>query len=199
MAKSRRLRQLIARINFLDKNILPPQKIDGNYTHKENDLIRSYLLLVHAEIEAYFEDMVKAKAQKALDEWNRNRKSSRCLLGILAFSGNELNYDNLSKYESNKIDTRINRAVKHFQDSIEKNNVIKKNNIIKMIVPTGIEIDALDDTWLLVMDGFGSTRGVIAHNSLKVQSQLDRNTEKEKISNQILPEIEKIDKLLIRD
>lgn len=34
MAKSRRLKQLESRILFLEREILPPTKIHGNYTKK---------------------------------------------------------------------------------------------------------------------------------------------------------------------
>ena len=64
MANSIRHKQLVSRIITIEKNLLPPIKINGNYTKQESDLIRSYVLLVHAEIEAYFEDVAINKAQR---------------------------------------------------------------------------------------------------------------------------------------
>ncbi len=196
MVKSRRLKQLLSRIEFLEKNILPAERVNGNYTKKESDLIKSYLLLVHAEIEAFFEDRVMDKLDSALNKWTNNRKKSTCLKSVLAFAGNDLSYEKSKKSDSIKIEFRMNRAVNHFKSLIYKNNGVKQNDIINLMIPVGIEFDELDETWLNIMEAFGSTRGNIAHNSLRVQNQLDRNTEKNRINNQIIPEIVRLDALL---
>lgn len=196
MAKSRRLKQLLARIDFLEKNILPSERVDGNYTKKESDLIKSYLLLVHAEIEAFFEDRVLEKLDSAFAKWSVTRKKSTCLKSVLAFSGNDISYEGIRKSDSNNIEFRMNKAVNHFKNMVYKNNGVKQNDIIKLFIPVGIELNELDDTWLNIMESFGSTRGNIAHNSLRVQNQLDRNSEKNRINNQIIPEIERLDELI---
>jgi hypothetical protein len=198
MAQSRRLVQLKKRIAFLEQNILPAERIDGNYSKVERDLIKSYLLLVHAEIEAYFEDKAKEKVSKSLNKWTTLRQKSTCLKSVLAFSGNDINYDKLSKTESKSIEFRMNRAVNHFLSLINKNNGVKQNDILNLIIPIGIELSQIDDTWLNIMDAFGSTRGNIAHNSIAVQRQLDRNTERDRVNNQILPEIVRLDELIKR-
>ena len=196
MAKSRRLTQLLSRLDFLERNILPAQRLTGNYTKTERDLIKSFLLLAHAEIEAYFEDIVTEKVKKALNKWTTERKRSACLNAVLAFSGNELSYENEKKVNSNNIVFRINRAVSHYLGLVNKNNGVKEKNILNLILPIGIELSELDNTWLSVMEAFGTTRGNIAHNSSVVQQQLDRNTERDRIVNQILPEIERLDELI---
>lgn len=196
MAKSRRLNQLLSRIAFLENNILPAERIDGNYTKKESDLIKSYLLLVHAEIESYFEDRVMEKVDSAFSKWTLTRKRSTCLKSVLAFSGNDLSYEHIRKSDSNDIEFRMNKAVNHFKSIINKNNGVKQNDILKLFIPVGIELNELDGTWLNVMESFGSTRGNIAHNSLRVHIQIDRNTEKNRINNQIIPEIERLDELI---
>lgn len=198
MAKSIRLKQLLSRIIFLENNILPSVRIDGNYSKKENDLIKSYLLLVHAEIESYFEDCVMQKVNIAFQKWTITRKKSTCLKSVLAFSGNDISYDKTKKTDSNNIEFRMNRAVNHFKGIIQKNNGVKENDILKLFLPLGIELDELDETWLNVMESFGSTRGNIAHNSLRVQRQLDRDTEMKRINNQIIPEIERLDGIIKR-
>lgn len=91
MVNSRRHNKLVSRIKFLEDNLLPAVKINGNYTKKESDLIRSYILLSHAEIESYFEDVAISKAQKSLLNWKNNRTKSNCLLSIMSFCSDELN------------------------------------------------------------------------------------------------------------
>lgn len=196
MPKSKRLSQLQSRIKFLERNILPSANATGHYTKIEQDLIRSYVLLVHAEIEAYFEDIVIEKVGKALINWTTNRKRSSCLKAVLAYAGNELSYENTPKSNSNNIAFRVNKAVHHFVSLIRKNHGIKENNIISMLIPLGIEINDIDPVWLSTMEGFGKERGNIAHNSMRVSSLIDRNTELLRINDQILPEIQRLDQLV---
>ncbi|MCF8239180.1 MAG: hypothetical protein K9I85_13550 [Saprospiraceae bacterium] len=196
MPKSKRLSQLESRITFLERNILPTANPTGRYTKIEQDLIRSYVLLVHAEIEAYFEDIVREKVRKALINWSTYRKRSSCLKAVLAYAGNEISYENTPKTDSNNIAFRVNRAVSHFVALIQKNHGIKENNIISMLIPLGIEINEIDPVWLSTMEGFGTARGNIAHSSIRVASLIDRNTELHRINAQILPEIQRLDQLV---
>src|SRR5215204_2103944 len=196
MRKSRRLLQLESRLVFLERNILPAASATGQYTKIEQDLIRSYVLLVHAEIEAYFEDVAREKVRKALLNWTTNRKKSSCLNAVLAYAGNEISYETVRKIDSNNIAFRINKAVNHFVALIQKNHGNKEHNIIAMLIPLGIEINQIDPVWLSTMEAFGNSRGNIAHNSMRVSNLIDRNTEVQRINSQILPEIQRLDQLL---
>ncbi|MGO4710505.1 HEPN domain-containing protein [Chryseobacterium sp. 2TAF14] len=195
MAKSRKLKQLETRIGFLEREILPAARTDGNYTKKEKDLIKSFILLCHAEIEFFIEDIAKEKIQVSLRNWNSTRNKSNCLKSVLAFIGNEINFDNDS---NGKILThRMNRIVAHYFSSvIDKNHGIKEANILKVLLPLGIELHEIDVTWLSTMNSFGATRGLFAHSSNRVHSAIDRNTVLNQIKTQILPELEVIDSLV---
>lgn len=195
MAKSKRLNQLISRLQFLENNILPAVRTDGNYTKKEQDLIRSYVLLAHAEIEAFLEDKAKAKVNKALINWNTSRTKSNCLKSILSFTGFELNFEN--DPNAKNLQYRINKTVAHYMNSVvDKNHGVKEKNILKILLPLGIELSDIDQTWLSIMESFGSTRGSIAHSSLQVQNRIDRNSEVNRINLQIVPELTNLDELI---
>ena len=195
MAKSKRLNQLLSRLQFLENNILPAVRIDGNYTKKEQDLIRSYVLLSHAEIEAFLEDKAKEKVRKALSNWNVSRIKSNCLKSILSFTGNEIDFEN--DPNAKNLQYRINKTIAHYMNSVvDKNHGVKEKNILKILLPLGIELSDIDQTWLSVMESFGSTRGSIAHSSLQVQNRIDRNSELERINLQIVPELTNLDELI---
>ena len=199
MAKSSRLRQLLSRIYFLEKNLLPRAKPTGNYTKKEQDFIRSYVLLCHAEIESYFEDRAKERANKAFDKWKKSGRANNCLVAILVFSGGELNFNNGQKKYSNQVEDRedkIKKAVSHFRETVERNHGIKEKNIKNLLVPIGIKFDDIDSTWLQEMNTFGKFRGGIAHTAFKTQTQLDVKSEQDRINNRILPEIDVLDTLI---
>ena len=90
MGNSSRYKKLISRISSLERNLLPAVKVSGNYSKKESDMIRSYVLLVHAEIESYFEDVASLKVQQALARWTANRTKSNCLLAIMSLVSHSL-------------------------------------------------------------------------------------------------------------
>lgn len=195
MAMSRRLKQLTTRLSFLENNILPSERVDGNYTKKEQDLIRSFVLLTHAEIEAYLEDVAKTRVTKSLSDWNTSRTKSNCIKSVVSFIGHDLKFENDAN--SNNIQYRVNKTVAHYMNAVvDKNHGIKEKNILKVLLPLGIELNELDQTWLSVMESFGSTRGLIAHSSFNVQTSIDRNTELNRIKTQILPELTNIDALI---
>lgn len=196
MANSQRHKQLLSRISQLESNLLPAPKINGNYTKKESDMIRSYVILSHAEIESYFEDIADSKVRKALNLWMINRTKSNCLLAIMSFCTEEINWEKEKKSDKEKLDFRINRVARHYLNKLNNNHGIKSNNLFNILLPIGIEAHEIDPTWLNTMDNFGSKRGQFAHTSSSVQSQIDLVTEKNNINNSILPEIGNIDELV---
>lgn len=194
MANSSRHNKLLSRISAIERNLLPAVKISGNYTKKESDQIRSYVILVHAEIEAYFEDMASEKAQKSLDLWRTTRRKSNCLLSIMTFCAKDIIWD--TKPDRHSIESRINKTVIHYLNLLGKNHGVKSKNIRKILLPLGVEESEFDQTWLNIMDDFGKKRGSFAHTTHSVQSQIDLQTEKNRVDVQIIPEITRLDEII---
>jgi hypothetical protein len=191
MVHSRRYNKLISRIRFIENSLLPNIRINGNYTKKESDLIRSYILLVHAEVESFLEDIAEEKALKCLRKWNNGRKRSNSLLSILAFCSSDIDWNKGQEHQ--KLTYRVNFTIKHYINQLKRNHGIKKNNILSILLPLGIEKSNIDSTWLITMESFGAQRGLIAHSTVSVQNQIDLVTEKNNINNLILPEIGTLD------
>ena len=198
MANSKRFKLLLDRIKFLDSNILPTIKIEGDYTAIEYDFTRSYVLLVHAEIESFLEERVTEKVNSSLINWKQNRKKSSCLKSILAFCSGDINYEKKKVAERNSLEFRVNIVSNHFLALIKKNHGIKKDNILNLLLPIGLEISEIDETWLTTMDNFGAKRGEIAHHTFAIQNPIDPLTEKKLINDIIIPELNNIDKILIK-
>lgn len=196
MVNSKRHKQLLSRISQIESNLLPRVRLDGNYTKKESDLIRSYVLLCHAEIESYFEDIAESKVRKALSEWVSIRKKSNCLLSVMAFCVEEINWGKSTNNNKEKVDYRVNKVVSHFLNSLKSNHGIKSVNLCSILLPIGVEYNDLDQAWLNTMDNFGAKRGGFAHTSSTVQAQIDLTTERNNINNSILPGISNIDLLV---
>lgn len=78
----------------------------------------------------------------------------------------------------------------NFAGSVKKNHGIKEKNLLKLLLPVGVEADSLDQTWLATMNSFGERRGEAAH----------RSTGSHRATQQVNPKDElKIVKSLIRD
>ncbi|WP_439585121.1 HEPN domain-containing protein [Dyadobacter bucti] len=198
MAKSAQLKQLHKRIKFLENRLLPKERHDGNYTAIERDKTKSFLLLVHAEIESYFEAMVVAKVKSSLADFNSNGKLNHCLASILAFSGNEISYSNKPVSDTINIKYRVNKSVNHYLSQVNQNHGVKEKNIVDLFIPIGLRYSELDSTWLNTMEAFGGIRGNIAHSSAQVQNLLDRNTIRDMVNIQILPEIEVVENFVTK-
>ncbi|MTB49799.1 hypothetical protein E1J53_0002400 [Lewinella sp. W8] len=176
---------------------MPNTRISGNYSRKEQDMIRSYVLLVHAEIESFFEERAKSKVESEFIKWKNKRKRSNTLLNLVAFLGAEIDWSKKKRTDKDQIQFRLNVLVTHFQNGVvQKNNGIKPDNLFKLLLPTGLEVADFDPTWLIEMENFGKDRGTIAHQPLSVQNTIDKVTEVDRIKNRILPEIAILDRLL---
>ncbi|MEN5054513.1 HEPN domain-containing protein [Sphingobacterium kitahiroshimense] len=199
MKNSNRFKQLEERIDFLRNNLLPQSKINGDYSDLEQDLTRSFVLLVHAEIENYLEDRVEEKVNTSFNSWKTNRKRSNVIASINAFCNHDL--DTGGKHtKSNKqnIEYRLNLNIQKYKSIIYTNHGIKRDNIIDLLLPLGIEINDIDDTWLSIMDNFGSNRGLIAHKKHTIQLMIDPKTVLNDVYLNILPELKQIDLKLIK-
>ncbi len=187
MTNSQMYRQLENRIKAIERLYLPAIRLNGKYSKKEQDNIRAYLLLIHAEIEAYFEEISGNKATTAFNNWKKNRTKSNVLLSLVSFHEHKIDEKN--------IEQRVKKALTAFFYNLRQNHGIKEENILSMLLPVGLEYSEIDATWLNTITSFGTNRGEIAHTAAKVQQPLDPAMLKTKVGK-ILGEIKTIDKKL---
>ena len=83
MSNSRRYHQLAKRISIIHDSYLPNINSTGNYSRKEQDDLRAFVLLVHAEIESYFEEISESKVKAAFKNWQNSRTKSNVLLALV--------------------------------------------------------------------------------------------------------------------
>jgi hypothetical protein len=91
MARSERYKELVKEIHTLRKYFLPRQ-FDPIGRYSDEELIKAiaFRVLAHAELESYVEDRVMELAKAATRSWKTNKKASCTLMGLLAFSGDEM-------------------------------------------------------------------------------------------------------------
>lgn len=183
--------ELERRIDYLIHNHLPASTASGYYTKKQKDEIRAFLLLSHAEFEYYFEAVGEQKAMLALKKWVANHDyKSKVLLYLSTFM------DSTEKIkQANTSEDKIKAIVGQYLITLKKNNGIKKEDILKILCPIGIEQDQIDNSWLNTITSFGSNRGEVAHTSARTQTLKDPKDIFADITY-LMTELSKLDKLI---
>jgi len=125
------------------------------------------------------------------------------LLCVVAFSGQEMEPppDTITPLKGNKnvsldklkITKKIDIAIRCFKSVIAQNHGIKETNLLKLLLPIGIDSDDLDKVWLLNMDTFGEERGEIAHSSAIKRKQPPNPADELERVKQIIQELERVD------
>jgi hypothetical protein len=184
--------RLCKRIKKIENCYLPqrPNPL-GLYTQKEEDNIRAYSLLTHAELEYYFEAISVKKVSDALNKWLANKKhNSTILLSLCCFVEHTDRVKNATTLEE-----KIRQIVGKYREAIKKNNGIKEDNIRSILIPIGIVDADMNRTWLNTLNSFGSTRGEIAHTCASVQTLPNPKDIKDKINN-IIVELKDLDLII---
>lgn len=167
---------LIERIDDLHFRFVPEISLTGSYTEAEYDNMRAFRLLSHAEIERYVEALVEsslARMTKTISLWKAAGTTSTLVDQIVEYT---------DKYLRSEL--------------IKKNHGVRKDNILSLLRPLGINGTQLDNVWLETMDAYGAIRGGFAHNSQRATRPVDPLTEQNLLYQQILPELKKLEILV---
>ncbi|TIX50386.1 hypothetical protein E5222_08915 [Alteraurantiacibacter aquimixticola] len=130
--------------------------------------IKSYILMAHAIIEEYLENISLHVAKEAIRELNSNSTVTTALLGLIS-SGiiGRIEEDGISRkikrepFEDLKLFAET--AFGRFKTVVSSNNGIKKEDQLKLLIPIGIDPETEDPATMAALDSFGGKRGAIAH------------------------------------
>lgn len=190
MPVSSSYKELKLRIEELKKRFLG---FDQNDSHlpENQDKLRAFKLLIHAEIESYIEKVVLEIWKKCSEQWKSKKKVLPSLRFLIIYSSIrfEAHPQQLTK------DDRIDQILNSYKNTVNTNNGIKKKNILQLVIPLGIQYDDIDQTWLTTIESYGGHRGFVAHKSSSVQNQIDKKNELNNLEL-ILKGLEELDKKL---
>ena len=181
------------RIDYLSTQLLPKSNPTGNYSRKERDAIRAFLLLSHAELEFYFEAIGKRIAKRALDQWCLNHEyKSKVLTYLSTYTETTERIRRAATTED-----RIKTIIGYYFVSLDDNNGIKEDSILKILRPIGVDYAKIDKTWLNTLTSYGANRGKIAHTSAKTQTLNDPKDILKDI-NYIMQELSPLDTYILK-
>lgn len=189
-----RYKQLRIELTRLRNHFLPREWDDtGTYSERKLDRARAYRILAHAEIEYYIENIVLDIVEDKYNEWLQAKKPSYVILCLVAAS--KIGWEDIEsedgiieiepikiKREDESIHQMIERSIKQYREIVKNNNGVKTRDIKRLIMPLGLALSDLDQTFINNLNSFGGQRGFIAHTSrLGVKNIPDPKSEKESI------------------
>ncbi|HAS8291254.1 TPA: hypothetical protein I7707_21400, partial [Vibrio vulnificus] len=85
MANTTLYQDLVARLSQLRSHLLPSEFDDlGNYDARTLDMVKGYMLLVHSEIEYYFESVCHKFVDLQVRKFRSNLEPNLCSMALLA-------------------------------------------------------------------------------------------------------------------
>lgn len=210
MARSARFKQLERDLRELRAHFLPRRfNPTGIYPARVHSRAAAYRVLAHAEIETYFEDRGLEVARAALGNWKKKSTVSRTLICLLGYAGRYMDEPppTVKPEQPTQVDAwelrlrlsrKVDEAAKVYHTAVKANHGVKEYNILRLLLPLGVEPDSLDQVWLASMNTFGEQRGEAAHTSRsawKLKQLPDPETELKTVTD-LIPQIKEVDEQL---
>lgn len=175
MPDSRRYRELGRAVSKLRKALLP-RRFSPTGTYRSEESVHlgavSFRILVHAEIEAFIEDRALELFDEGWKAWSVSRVPTRVILGLLGYSGTstmlppgKLGGDAANQKAYDDLATPVQSANNVWRASHRENHGVKEANVLRLLLPLGIESTELDTTLLADLTSYGADRGTVAHRS----------------------------------
>lgn len=150
------LRSRLSSISISFDSLIPKDPLEQADENAQN-IIKSYILLCHAEFEKYFEDIAISIITQAKNRFDANKQTSIPLLHLSLMLKKDFN-------NKETAEERLDKLFSNFRALIDGNHGIKKTNIDNMFAPLGIPIASMSDIYVESLEAFGKKRGQIAHN-----------------------------------
>jgi hypothetical protein len=168
--------ELKNRLDRLAISLLPIDKDTQVFLKSEEDRMHAYVLLAHAELEEYLEELGRDVVLKA----ERLSGSNSCapVISRLIYLKNK----GTGKFNQATPDA-IATAVKFYQDIVNANNGIKEPNVMALFMPLGLTHDDFNSTLMGNLNTFGRVRGGIAHTAQKLRQGVQPSAERKAVDD----------------
>lgn len=188
----------INRVSQIEIGLGLDKELDYLKIDDYQEITKAYILLVHAEIEKYFEIISAKIVRDSLLEYKATGKINKPLLSLL--SSDVYSIDIPKNFDDNKgdlkLDDRVGKFVGNYNTVIYENNGIKENNVFKLLWKLGFTKADVGETLLSLLDDYGSKRGSIAHTGTTYNKQLLNYSDEKTKVNTIKAELEKFDDVI---
>lgn len=201
---SNRWASLRREIELLRKQFLParfnPLGVYGKGTAVQAQT-RAFIVLSHAEIEAYLEGWAKELLGTSERIWTRSGRVALPLGFLLSWNADRLTFSELlstpgARDSHQNLGALVTRLFQAYYERIKANHGLKERNVLALFGPLGIPGSAFPPTLLPGLDSLGARRGLHAHQSrTSVRTVLDPETEYTRIV-QVIQDLQVFDRWL---
>lgn len=189
------LRQHLLPTEFVPTGIYPSPSVVQTQT-------AAFIVMVHAEFEAYFEDRAEEIAIAARDSFMKTARACRTVTCLLGFVEGASKAPGVKVRPAELGEVDIKSRVKSASDKFIKylrtmNNGIKENDLAAVLLPIGVPYYEFDSVVLARLNTLGSRRGEFVHagRARYVAQHLDPQTQYDEL-RRLVADIDKLDKLL---
>ncbi len=134
--------------------------------------LQAYVLLCHSALEEYIEDLGLSVAQQARSLFSNSGLITRALVALISSRlVDELSEKGKRRVTSElttNIDQFSQEAFNRYRDAVAANNGIVARDQRRILIPIGVDPEAVDVVLMNAMHTFGARRGDVAHK-FKVQ------------------------------
>jgi hypothetical protein len=171
---TRRLRQLERRVASLDQSFLPKISPTGSYSARQYDRVRAYVVLVHAEMEAFVEELVSQALVAARSRWATTARTGKCVAALMMYNARDISAPAAlgTQKTAHTFDAVIKKVIADHERTVLQNHGIRESNLLKILLPIGVLENELDPVWLANVNSFGQSRGIVAHTSARAVQTL---------------------------
>ncbi len=138
------------------------EKYPKEINNKNQDLIKSFILLCHAEVENYFESVCIKIISKSKAMYDDKKIVTKPLLSLSVMS--DKTFEEKDKNFSTS-QQRLDKLYSNYFATIKNNNGIKEDNLKKFLPHIGIDMESVDDVLLSQLTAYGEKRGQTAHTT----------------------------------
>lgn len=171
-------KNLSSRVGTLEERYLPksPNPV-GDYSDEEQDDAKACILLVHAEIEEYLENLAGKLCTIACEKLSRCEFDELTSAFLYSFGGRAKELEGASSLSS-----IAKGADALHRKAIGGNNGIKAKDVKKMFAPFSVGGLELEETLEASLDSFGTLRGKCAHaGSIGIKESINCYETRQKI------------------
>lgn len=190
------------RLNTIEFGLGIDKNLDINLIDSFQEITKAYVLLVHAEIEKYFEVISLKIINDAFLKYCQGQNANVPLSALISTDLHEVvtPKDFLETREKFLIDYTVDDRVKHYREDyieiIKHNHGIKGRNVFTLLWKIGFKKEEVGEDLLLKLDDYGRKRGYIAHTGYCPNQTLLNYDEEKNVVKELLVEIEKFDKII---
>lgn len=165
--------RLDAAVNELKRIYLDAALASPTPSVDQQELARAFVALAHAEFEYYVEEALRELANTALGH-GASGQFGKASLALLTFTALErvnggASLSRLKGKTPRQLSTRLGVAYSKMIEVLDANNGVREKHLATMAVPLGLDVSAVDSTWLNDLDAFCSLRGAFVHLSRATQ------------------------------